>query len=116
MVRSVYDRYRAAFVEAIARALGAAPAEIEAQVKAAEPQHGDLSFPTFPFAKALRKAPPAIAADLAGRVEAPGIRVAAAGPYLNARFEPQPFTGEVIDAVRSAGPTYGAGDAGAGKT
>jgi arginyl-tRNA synthetase len=116
MARSVHDRYRAAFVEAIARALGTPPAEIEPQVKAAERQHGDLSFPTFPFAKALRKAPAAIAADLAGKVEAAGMRVAAAGPYLNARFELQPFTGEVIDAARRAGPSYGESDAGAGKT
>ncbi|HZA52496.1 MAG TPA: arginine--tRNA ligase [Myxococcaceae bacterium] len=116
MARSVHDRYRAAFVDAIARTLGAAPAEIEPHVKAAEPQHGDLSFPTFAFAKALRRPPPAIATDLATRVEAPGMRVAAAGPYLNARFEPQPFTGEVIEAVRSAGLAYGGSEAGAGKT
>src|SRR5918996_15699 len=116
MARSVHDRYRAAFVDAIARALGAPPAEIELQVKAADPQHGDLSFPTFAFAKALRRPPPAIASDLAARVEAPGMRVAAAGPYLNARFELQPFTGEVIEAARSQGKSYGKSEAGAGKT
>jgi arginyl-tRNA synthetase len=116
MVRSVYDRYRGAFVEAIARALGTPPADIDAAVKPAEPQHGDLSFPTFPLTKALRKAPPAIAADLASKVQVPGMKVGAAGPYLNARFELQPFTSEVIDAARATGEAYGASDAGARKT
>jgi arginyl-tRNA synthetase len=116
MIRSVYDRYRGTFVEAIARALGTPPADIDAAVKPAEPQHGDLSFPTFPLAKALRKAPPAIAGDLASKVQVPGMKVGAAGPYLNARFELQPFTSEVIDAARVARETYGASDAGAGKT
>src|ERR671931_253408 len=116
MLRSVYDRYRATFIEAIARALGTPPGEIDAAVKPAEPQHGDLSFPTFPLARALRKPPPAIAADLAAKVQVPGMQVSAAGPYLNARFELQPFTTEVIDAARAAGEAYGSSDAGAHKT
>src|SRR5687768_9442244 len=116
MSRSVYDRYRASFVEAIAAALGSPAAEIQPQVKDADPAHGDLSFPTFPLAKALKKAPPAIAADLATRVKAPGLSIAAAGPYLNARFDPQPFTGEVLAAAREAGAAYGSSDAGRGRT
>src|SRR5919197_3270066 len=116
MIRSVYDRYRGAFVEAIARALGTSPAEIDAAVKPAEPQHGDLSFPTFPLARTLRKPPPAIAADLAARVQVPGMQVSAAGPYFNARFELQPFTTEVIDAARAAGEAYGSSDAGEHQT
>jgi arginyl-tRNA synthetase len=52
---------------------------------------GDLAFPCFPLAKALRKAPAAIAAELAAKV-APGVlveRAEANGGYLNfhARFE-----------------------------
>src|SRR5688572_3967130 len=114
--RSVYDRYRSAFVDAIATAVGLPPETVTSQVKPAEPAHGDLSFPTFPLAKSLKKAPPAIAADLAGKVRVPGLSIAAAGPYLNARFEVQPFTGEVVSAAREGGTRYGSSDAGAGRT
>lgn len=116
MSTSVYSRYRSAFAEAIAQALGVSPSEIEPQVKPAEPAHGDLSFATFPLAKAQKKAPPAIAAQLAQQVSVPGLDVKAVGPYLNARFTLLPFTAEVIDEVRSAGRAYGGGDEGKGKT
>jgi arginyl-tRNA synthetase len=116
MTQPVYTRYRNAFAEAIARALNAPVEEIVAQVKPADPAHADLNFATFPLAKAQRKAPPAIAADLAQRVSVPGLEIVATGPYLNARFAPMPFTKEVIDAARAAGLKYGHGDAGAGKT
>jgi arginyl-tRNA synthetase len=116
MSMSVYSRYRATFAEAIAQALGVSASEIEPQVKPAEPTHGDLSFATFPLAKAQKKAPPAIAAQLAQQVSVPGLEVKAVGPYLNARFAQQPFTAEVIDEVRSAGLAYGGGDEGQGRT
>jgi arginyl-tRNA synthetase len=112
----VYLRYRAAFAEALARLLNQPAAEVEGQVKPADPAHGDLSFATFPLAKALKKAPPAIAAELARQVSVPGLEVVAAGPYVNARFAPQPFTGEVLAQVREAGLSYGGGESGKGKT
>lgn len=116
MSDSVYTRYRQAFASAIAAALDASPEEIAGQLKAADPAHGDLSFPTFPLAKAQRKAPPQIAASLAEKVKVPGLSIAAVGPYLNARFEPLPFTKEAIDEARAAGKAFGSGKRGAGKT
>ncbi|QQR47516.1 arginine--tRNA ligase [Myxococcus xanthus] len=117
MSTSVYSRYRAAFAQALATALGVPAADIEAQVKPAEPAHGDLSFATFPLAKAQKKAPPAIAAGLAQSLSVPGLEIKAVGPYVNARFPTLPFTAEVIDAARSAGIRYGGDeDAGRGKT
>jgi arginyl-tRNA synthetase len=112
----VYTRYRRAFVEAIANALNVPAAEIDAQVKPAEPQHGDLSFPTFALAKSQKKAPPAIAAALVQQLKVPGLAIAQAGPYVNARFEPQPFAGEVISQTRTEAARYGHGSRGAGKT
>jgi arginyl-tRNA synthetase len=47
---------------------------------------GDLAFPCFPLAKALRKAPPAIAADLAATMQGKHAwvaQIAAAGAYVN---------------------------------
>ena len=116
MTPSVYSRYRTAFVEALAQALGVPASEIDSQVKPADPAHGDLSFPTFPLAKAQKKAPPAIAAALVQSVKVPGLEVVAAGPYVNAKFSQLPFTAEVIDTARSQGVRYGGGDVGAGKT
>ncbi|EPX55299.1 Arginyl-tRNA synthetase [Cystobacter fuscus DSM 2262] len=116
MSTSAYSHYRAAFVEALAQSLGVPASEIDAQVKPADPAHGDLSFPTFPLAKAQKKAPPAIAAGLAQNLKVPGLEIVAAGPYVNARFSLLPFTAEVIDAARAQGTRYGGGDSGAGKT
>lgn len=113
---SVLSDYRGRFVAALAEALGQRADEVAAQVKPADPQHGDFSFATFPLAKALRKAPPAIAAELAGKLKLQGLQVAAAGPYVNARISAMPFTGEVIDAARTQGARYGWGTAGQGKT
>lgn len=116
MSASVYARYRHAFAASVAHALELTPEEIEPQVKPADPAHGDLSFPTFALAKLRRKAPPAIAAELAGQVKVEGLEVVAAGPYVNARFSLQPFSGEVVDAVRAADRQYGASMSGEGKT
>ncbi|MBJ6763951.1 arginine--tRNA ligase [Myxococcaceae bacterium JPH2] len=117
MSTSVYSRYRAAFAQAIAQVLGVPAPDIESQVKPAEPAHGDLSFATFSLAKAQKKAPPAIAAELARAVTVPGLEVKSVGPYVNARFNALPFTSEVIDTIRQAGLAYGSDkDAGTGKT
>ncbi|HLT30072.1 MAG TPA: arginine--tRNA ligase [Myxococcaceae bacterium] len=109
-------RYRSAFVKALAEALNTPVAELDTQVKAADPQHGDFSFPTFPLARALKKAPPAIAADLAGRVQVEGLEIAATGPYLNARLSHLPFTREVLDDVAAQGEAWGGSRDGEGRT
>ena len=50
---------------------------------------GDYAFPCFQLAKAQKKAPPAIAADLAKAVSPRGLvtEVKAAGPYVNFRVD-----------------------------
>ncbi len=116
MTAFLHDRLLDAFASALAAAVGQPVETIRAQVKPAEPEHGDLAFPTFPLAKQLRSAPPKIAADLAGRLSVPGLQIAAAGPYVNARFEAGSFVSGALAEARSAGPGYGATDAGRGKT
>ncbi|MGZ6140622.1 MAG: arginine--tRNA ligase [Myxococcaceae bacterium] len=116
MSQFLHDRLLEAFASALAAAVGQPVETIRAQVKPAEPEHGDLAFPTFPLAKQLRSAPPKIAADLAGRLSVPGLEITAAGPYVNARFESRSFVSGVLSEVRGAGPGYGATDAGRGKT
>ncbi|MBM4380918.1 MAG: arginine--tRNA ligase [Deltaproteobacteria bacterium] len=111
----ILDTYRAAFVAALAQSLSLPVTEVDPQVKPAEPAHGDFTFPTFPLARAQKKAPPAIAQGLAAQTKVEGLQVVAAGPYVNARLLPQPFTGQVLAQVRAQGPRYGGSDAGRGR-
>ena len=91
MTQFLHDRLLEAFASALAAAVGQPVDAVRAQVKPAEPEHGDLGFPTFPLAKQLRTAPPKIAAELAGKLSVPGLQISAAGPYVNARFETRAF-------------------------
>ena len=106
-----------AFVEALAQRLAAATGLTpEAAAKLVEtpkdPKLGDYSFPCFSLAKALKKAPPVIAKDVAAAVSAaPGTSalfsaIEAAGPYVNARLAPGAFARSVIDDVRSKGARF----------
>src|SRR5688572_29655041 len=116
MSASVYSKYRAAFADALAASLNVPLAEVDSQIKPAEPPHGDFSFATFALAKSQRKAPPAIAAGLASALKVPGLEVVATGPYVNARLAAMPFTSEVLTAAREQAERYGGGDSGKGKT
>jgi arginyl-tRNA synthetase len=81
-----------ALLEAALRSLGAEAKLPEGEVPP-DPAMGDLGFPCFAFAKALRKSPAAIAADLAAAIAsdlaaAPPARrwvkdAKAVGPYVN---------------------------------
>lgn len=79
---------------------------------------GDLAFPCFRLAKAMKKAPPAIAAELAGAVNdaLPEIEAVATGPYLNFKVERRALAAEVLGEVTAAGADYGGSDEGAGRT
>jgi arginyl-tRNA synthetase len=83
------------------------------------PELGDLAFPLFPFAKALRKSPKDIALELAAALrertaEGRG-RAEAAGPYLNVHLERPRVIAEVLQEVLGQGPRFGAGGLNAGK-
>lgn len=80
---------------------------------------GDVAFPCFVLAKALRSAPPKIAAQLLEKVQAgveadPSLAsVAAAGPYLNFKFDAANRSKNVLVAASSS--DYGKQEVGAGK-
>ncbi len=79
---------------------------------------GDFAFPCFRLAKTLRKAPPAIAADLAQAVVKPAAvsRVEAVGGYLNFFIDRGLWASTVLEAIAGQGEGYGAGQEGEGKT
>ena len=77
-----------------------------------KPELGDFAFPLFPFARVFRKAPPAIAAEVARRVSVmPGVggmgAVVAAGPYVNVKLTPAPVIDDILAAIAAQGEAYG---------
>lgn len=78
--------------------------------KPPQPDMGDVAFPCFRFAKTLKRAPNAIATELAGTLEPGGLvgKIEAAGPYVNFHFERKAFATAVLHEVLSATESFGA--------
>lgn len=79
---------------------------------------GDLAFPCFAVAKALRQSPQAIAARLAAAiaVQTPIAAVEAAGPYLNFRLDRSAAGALLLSEILAKGDAWGGSDEGAGQT
>ena len=85
-----------------------------------QPELGDLGFPMFPYAKALRAAPAqiaqAVAAALAGDARASGIGTARAeGPYVNITLDRPTTAAEVLQAAGRNPDLYGRNESLAGR-
>lgn len=118
------------FHEAAARLLAGTPTlsaagldagQIAAQVqRPPQPEMGDLGFPCFALAKTLKKAPPAIAQEIAAGVTLAGAdgalfaSVKPVGPYVNFVAAADALTGASV--VAGLRPDWGADTSGAGKT
>ncbi len=78
---------------------------------------GDYAFPCFRLAKALRKAPQMIAADIAGRIAGNEAfaKVENVNAYVNFFINRAYFAGQVIEEVNEEGKMYGRSDEGAGR-
>ena len=78
----------------------------------ADSKLGDLAFPCFRLAKAMKKAPPIIAQEIAGRIQAEGLPwlsgAKATGPYVNVFINRSQFATNVLEAMQKAGHAYGA--------
>ncbi len=72
-------------------------------------EHGDLSIPCHPLARIFRRAPQAIAADLATALEtAPGLaRAEAVNGYLNLHVEPARLFDATLRPILAAPDRYG---------
>ncbi len=79
---------------------------------------GDYAFPCFRLAKLLRKAPPMIAAELAGKIEGGSLfaKVQPVNAYLNMFIDRSFLAGMTLDAVCAEKQDYGRGTLGAGRT
>ena len=114
--------FRTLIAGAIAAALSA-PAKLPAEEIAGmletppNPEMGDFAFPCFKLAKALRKAPPLIAGELAAAVELPqGVEKAApTGAYVNFTLDRAAQARAVLERIDREGGRYGGSDVGGGR-
>lgn len=83
-----------------------------------KPELGDIAFPLFAYAKALKVAPPKIAADLKDRIEAlpdrPAGELLLAGPYLNVKADIAALAADLSREIKEKGKSFGANDGKAG--
>ncbi len=82
-----------------------------------DPTMGDVAFPCFRLSKALRNAPPKIAAALAEKTADFQYGTSAAvGGYLNFKIGDNYLVDSVLTAIEEQGDKYGSSGIGAGKT
>ncbi|WP_425454720.1 arginine--tRNA ligase [Falsibacillus pallidus] len=103
--------------------LSALNGELDAQtiyslIETPKHQHlGDLAFPCFSLAKAMKKAPIEIAEHLSQKIKGPEIdHVQPAGPYINVFFSKNEIARTIIPSILTAGAAFGSGEDGIGKT
>lgn len=76
---------------------------------------GDIAFPAFSLAKVERKAPQAIAADIAEKIDPSHFeKVVATGPYVNFFLNKAKISNQVIKEVIKEGADYGQQNEGQG--
>ena len=100
-------------------ALGLSVEDIMALIEIpSDEKMGDYAFPCFRLAKALRKAPQMIAADIAGRIAGNEAfaKVENVNAYVNFFIDRAFFAGQVVEEVNEEGKMYGRSDEGAGRT
>lgn len=77
---------------------------------------GDIAFPAFSLAKVERKAPQAIASDIAEKIDTTGFeKVVAMGPYINFFLDKSAISHDILKAVITEKADYGQQDIGHGQ-
>jgi len=85
------------------------------------PEQGDYALPTFALAKPLRRAPAAIASEVAEQARQrlaayPAIAgVEAVGPFVNLTIDPTVRARQTLATIAAQGERYGCSDAGQGR-
>lgn len=104
--------------EKIAKAANLEEAEVTSYIEIPpNTDLGDFAFPCFKLAKVMRKAPPAIAAELKENIELDDYisNVEIVGGYLNFYINRLAITSSVLKEIENAGDRYGANNSGCGK-
>ena len=83
------------------------PATIVVQ-NAPNPEMGDLGSPMFAYAKALRMAPPQIAAGVVAKITDKSLgEFIAVGPYVNVKLNKSDAAAPILKAIKAQGDGYG---------
>ncbi|MCI0652319.1 MAG: arginine--tRNA ligase [Planctomycetes bacterium] len=112
-------KYQLALAAAIAEHVGVAAQDLLPSFGVPpKAEQGDISFGAFAIARAAKKDPRAVAAELAQKSFAPRWveRCTAAGPYVNFFLDRGEFAQDVLRDVAAAGSDFGKGRNGAGRT
>lgn len=74
-----------------------------------KPEMGDLAFPMFGYAKALRQAPPLLSKQIVSALSpfSSEAEIFALGPYVNLRYSRSVIIGSVVDRVIAEGDAWG---------
>jgi arginyl-tRNA synthetase len=112
--------FREDIEEALARHTGEERTALSSQLTTPpQPDMGDFAYPCFALAKRMKKAPAAIAQEIAARIAQEGLsrfeRVAAAGAYVNFSVKRPLYAAAVLREAAARGLAYGSGDEGAGR-
>ena len=122
MLQKIKDQWKA-LVESEVKALAlekGADINVDIQVLTPpKPEMGDVAFPMFSFAKALKGAPAAIANEIKGRLEKrddlPLGELLVAGPYLNLKLDTSSLAKELYERVILENDSYGKNSSLSGK-
>lgn len=98
--------------------IGLSEEEIASAVEVpADSKLGDYAFPCFKLAKMMRKAPPAIAADIAQKLKDDELfeKVENVNAYVNFFIDKRVFLENVLTETLEKGKDYGRSDIGAGR-
>ena len=104
------DTFTSEVKDAVAKALAAVGAEgTEFVTEIPSVEGADLAVPCFTMAKALRKAPAAIAQDLAAQIKPSGTiaSVTAVNGYLNFAMDQKALVEGTMKTILEMGPAYG---------
>lgn len=111
--------FKSLIAEKIAKEVELDKNEIEGYIEVPPNEEmGDYAFPCFKLAKALRKAPPAIAEELKGKLTTDENieKIEIAGGYLNFYINKEVLTETVLKEISEKQENYGADNSGEGKT
>ena len=109
--------FKGVLAQALCEKAGVDAAELAAMIECPpNPQMGDFALPCFKLAKAMRKAPAAIAVELSSAVLPAFVgKVEVAGGYLNFFVDGAFYAKTILAQALSQGERYGASSEGAGK-
>ncbi|MCL2854906.1 MAG: arginine--tRNA ligase [Defluviitaleaceae bacterium] len=108
--------FKIEIAQLLANATNLEAGEVAGAIETPDPAMGDFAFPCFKLAKTMKKAPAAIADELAASLQLPAFlqSIQAAGPYLNFFVNRGLYAAEILSKIYKAGKEFGRSHIGGG--